>query len=65
MHGRCCRNKKHERTKVLRLLATKLSMLNCLGKNFKPGSKEIRIIKRNRRLEMLMKSSNGCRERWE
>lgn len=49
----------------MRLLATKLSMLNCLGKNFKPGSKEIRIIKRNRRLEMLMKSSNGCRERWE
>lgn len=57
---------KHKRTKVLRLLATKLSMLNCLGKNFKPGSKDIRIIKRNMgSLGTLMKSSNGCRERWE
>lgn len=49
------------RIKVIRLLAIKLPMLSGLGKDFKPGSSQIRIIRRNKGPESLMKSSNGCR----
>lgn len=49
--------------KMIRLLATKLPMLSSLGNDFKPGSRKIRRVRRNEGLELLMKSSNGCKER--
>lgn len=35
----CMAGAAKKRIKVLRLLATKLPMLSCLGKDFKPGSR--------------------------
>ena len=51
------------RLKMIRLLAIKLPILSSLGKDFKPEGRQIRIVRRNEALELLMKSSNGCRGR--